>query len=67
MATSGNDSRVVLWDFSKRRQIGPSLEMKNPVSAVTFFNDARLVAAACVDGAIRICDIQHPEHIEPLR
>jgi WD40 repeat protein len=67
MATSGNDSRVVLWDFSKHRQIGPSLEMKNPVSTVTFFNDGRRVAAACADGAIRICDIQHPEHIEPLR
>ena len=66
LAASGSlDATVRLWDVRSGERTH-TLPATSEVSGVGFFPGGMLVAAACVDGAVRIFDVRHAAAVGEL-
>ena len=57
MATTGVDGHLRAWDF-RRRTLRADINLGSPVRRATNHPGTGLLAAACADNVIRMCDVQ---------
>ena len=58
LVTGGEDGRVVRWDVSTRRPIGPDLDLDTPVEAVALTPDGRKLITGGRAGRLHVWDAE---------